>query len=298
MGSTEEDVAELVRTGLTGGTLSASRRGDIEKFREVVWDAGKALDRPMPWRENTEPYWILVSEVMLQQTQVPRVLEKFGPFVNRFPGFADLARADLHEVMRLWSGLGYNRRARFLHESARAVQSQYNGRLPDDPAVLVTLPGIGPNTAGSIAAFAYDRRVVFIETNIRRVFLTAFFGTTEGPVHDRDLIPLVEKTLPREDFRKWYWSLMDLGVYLVRTDGNANRRSAHYVRQKPFERSRRQLRGKILHLLSHGGATAAEALPEYTGFSEEEVTGTVEILEREGLVRRTGPDGAYLAIGD
>ncbi len=290
------EVDSLVRSGLIDGVFRADHPEDFHRFRDIVEKVGRALFRNMPWRDNTDPYWILVSEVMLQQTQVSRVIEKFGAFVDRFPDVGALAVADLQEVMKLWSGLGYNRRARFLRETARIIDSTYGGTLPDDPAVLVNLPGIGPNTAGSIAAFAYNRPVVFIETNIRRVFLTAFFQSGTQFVHDREIYPLIDAALPADHPREWYWNLMDIGVCLSRIDGNANRRSAHYATQSPFENSQRQLRGRILHRLSHEGMTAAEELPEYTGFSGDEVSRAVETLEREGLVQRSGRNGRYLVI--
>ncbi|MFW5643929.1 MAG: hypothetical protein ACOCYQ_07850, partial [Alkalispirochaeta sp.] len=157
-------------TGSFPAGLNGAEGSDRECFSEAVRVFYRRYKRPMPWRENTSPYWVFVSEVMLQQTQVPRVAEKFPSFVERFPDFRSLAAASLGDVLNAWSGLGYNRRARFLREAAAAVVDRYDGELPSDPDLLKELPGIGANTAGSIAAFAFNRPVVFIETNIRRVF--------------------------------------------------------------------------------------------------------------------------------
>lgn len=282
---------------------------DLIRFQEIIWDFYRTSRRSMPWRDNTDPYWVLVSEIMLQQTQVSRVMVKFDPFVRRFPTVHSLAEASLADVLRLWSGLGYNRRARFLHQSAGVIVRDFAGVVPAEPSVLGTLPGIGPATAGSVAAFAYNRPVVFIETNIRRVFLTAFFsqddrGVGDRPVddravhdrtvHDRELLPLIEQTLPHDNPREWYWALMDVGVHLAKTAGNANRRSAHYTRQSPFEKSRRQLRGRILQVLTDRGTIAAEELPAYTGFGADEVTEVLAILEAEGFIDR----GDNAGVGD
>ncbi|MFW6228956.1 MAG: A/G-specific adenine glycosylase [Alkalispirochaeta sp.] len=277
-------------TGSFPAGLNGAARSDRERFSEGVREFYRRYRRPMPWRENTSPYWVFVSEVMLQQTQVPRVMEKFAPFVERFPDFRALAAASLGDVLNAWSGLGYNRRARFLRAAAAAVVDRYDGELPSDPDFLIKLPGIGANTAGSIAAFAFNRPVVFIETNIRRVFIHSFFSASTEPVHDRDLFPLIEVTLDRRNPREWYWALMDVGVVLSRSGANANRRSRHYTRQSSFEGSDRQLRGRILRCLTEGGEVCAEELPGYTGFDPERVEMVLSALEGEGFIRRR--DGA------
>lgn len=237
--------------------------------------------RAMPWRDDVRPYAIFVSEVMLQQTQVSRVIGKYRAFTERLPDFATLAAAPFGEVLALWSGLGYNRRARYLHDAARIVAERPDG-LPRSPEELRKLPGIGVNTAGSIAAFAFNAPVVFIETNIRRVYLDHFFPGV-GDVHDKEILPLVERHLDRDNPREWYWALMDYGSELGRRE-NANRRSRHYARQSTFTDSDRQLRGKILRALTEQGSTAAEQLPEYTGFSESRVDAALEGLVRDRLV--------------
>src|SRR5215210_7788442 len=133
--------------------------------------------RDLPWRRTRDPYAILVSEVMLQQTQVDRVLPYYTRFLERFPTVKDLANAATSDVIRIWSGLGYNRRAVNLQRAARAVVDQLGGTFPDDPAELKKLPGIGAYTAGAIAAFAYERDVAFLDTNMRRVISRVFFGS-------------------------------------------------------------------------------------------------------------------------
>jgi A/G-specific adenine glycosylase len=244
----------------------------------------------MPWRETKDPYRILVSEVMLQQTQVPRVLEKYREFLERFPTLEDLAAARLSEVLAVWQGLGYNRRAKFLHRTAATIRDEYAGVLPADPKELERLPGIGPNTAGSIAAFAYDRPVVFIETNIRRAVLHHFFADAEG-VTDVELFPYIEAVLDRSNPREWYYALMDWGAEIAKQFPNPNRRSAHYSRQSPFENSDRQVRGRILRLLSRqdlSGPLSIETIAAEIGFESSRVQEVTDRLKAEGLVAETG----------
>jgi A/G-specific adenine glycosylase len=243
----------------------------------------------MPWRDRPEPYWVFVSEMMLQQTQVTRVLTKFAPFVERFPSFEELAAGAFSDVLSQWSGLGYNRRARFMHRSAKEIVETHDGELPRDTDRLRELPGIGPNTAGSIAAFAYNEPVVFIETNIRRVFLHFFFPE-EDRVHDRRIFPLIAATLDRDNPRRWYWALMDYGVALSRVTENPNRRSQHYNRQKPFAGSDRQLRGRILKVLTERGSLSAAEIPQATGFDQTRFEVVITQLESEGFVTRDDDD--------
>lgn len=254
----------------------------IQDVRERVWDYYRDQGRhTLPWRQMITPYGILVSEVMLQQTQVSRVLQKYEAWLEVFPDFADLADATGPAVLAQWQGLGYNRRGLWLREAARRIRHEHGGRLPDDPAVLVTLPGIGPNTAASIAAFAYDMPVVFIETNIRRVFIHEFFpDTPEGNlVTDAQLRPLIEAALDREHPREWYWALMDYGAYLAKQVPNPNRRSRHYARQSVFEGSARQVRGEVLRRLLTGPKTETElAIPD------ERLSAVLAGLAKDGLV--------------
>jgi len=185
---------------------------------------------------------------MLQQTQVERVKIKFPEFIEAFPDFAALAAAPLDNVLSVWQGMGYNRRAIALQKCAIRVINEYNGILPADVDLLATFPGIGRATASSIAAFAFNLPVVFIETNIRRVFIHFFFSGTDT-VSDADLLPIVEKSLCKENPRVWYWALMDLGSALKKTVPNPNRRSVHYSKQSPFEGSDREIRGTIIRML-------------------------------------------------
>lgn len=207
----------------------------------------------------------------------------------RFVDFETLANASYAEVLRSWSGLGYNRRAGYMHEAARAVVRRYGGILPDDPGDLETLPGIGAGTAGSIVAFAYNAPVVFIETNIRRVFIHHFFSDRNN-VRDREILPLIGENLDKVEPRKWYWALMDYGVVLARQGRNPNRKSAHYTVQSRFEGSNRQLRGIVIRDLLRLGSIAAEDIPRYgeeTGIEPSRVFNVLKRLEEEGVLTRS-----------
>ncbi len=255
----------------------------IETFRRFIHLFYAREGRAFPWRETRDPYAILVSELMLQQTQTERVLTKYGPFLERFPDFQALAKAGLNEVFGLWRGLGYNRRAKALRDIAVRVVDEHGGRLPDEPSLLETFPGIGPYTARALCAFVFELPVAFIETNIRRVYLHCFFPGREV-VHDRDILPLVEMTLDPREPRRWYYALMDYGAALRRRVPNPNTRSAHYTRQAPFENSNRQLRGRLLALLSGSGPMAPASILKELQVSTERVRRSLVELEEDGLL--------------
>ena len=264
----------------------------VESFRAQIWRFYRDHGRQFSWRSAITPYRVLVSEIMLQQTQTGRVEEKFAAFVTRFGSFNDLATAEFSQVLRCWKGLGYNRRAKYLHDAARRIVDEFDSALPEDPAVLVQLPGIGPATAASISVFAFNRPHAFVETNIRTVFIH-FFCADQQQVTDRQILALVEQTMDREDPRQWFYALMDYGVMLKKTVGNLSRRSSHYQRQSRFEGSNRQLRGKILDLLIERGRLPAEALAELLEQDQERIAPLIDALTSEGLITR---DGSHLRL--
>lgn len=248
----------------------------------------------MPWRDNPSPYYVVVSEVMLQQTQVSRVVLKFEDFVAKFPDWQSLAGASLSDVLAAWQGLGYNRRGQWLHQLALMVVNQYQGQLPVDPLELVKLPGIGPNTAGSITAFAFNSPVVFIETNIRRVFIHHFFEDQEG-VTDKQLLPIIEQALDHEHPREWYYALMDYGAHLVKTTPNPNRRSYHYARQSKFEGSHRQLRGKILrYFLEHRTVTQKRLTQDFSDTDPARLRQVLTEYLQENILKADAQGGYQL----
>jgi A/G-specific adenine glycosylase len=189
---------------------------------------------------------------MLQQTQVCRVVGKYEEFIRRFPSFSTLASASLRDVLQAWQGLGYNRRGKWVHDGARIIVNDFANTIPTDVSLVDSLPGVGLATAASIVCFTHNLPVVCIETNIRRVYLFHFFSN-EHDVTDGRVMQKIEETIDRENPREWYWALMDYGAYLATVVENPNRRSRHYVKQKKFEGSRRQVRGRILReYLKHG----------------------------------------------
>ena len=255
----------------------------IRSFQKKVYKYYDTHGRDLPWRKRVTPYRVLVSEIMLQQTQVDRVIEKYKEFLSAFPDFKTLAKAPLPKLLKIWSGMGYNRRALSLRKLAQVVVTEHKGRLTSDPDTLMTLPGIGPYTAGAVSAFAFNKPVVFLDTNVRRVFIHEFFADRQG-VHDDELVPVIERALDTDNPRKWYNALMDYGTMLKQEHGNPNIRSAHYTRQSPFENSNRQVRGRIVKALVGGAALTADRIVKETGMDAERVRKNLEQLEREGFL--------------
>jgi len=254
-------------------------------FRQTVYAYYHKHKRDLPWRQTTNPYHILVSEIMLQQTQVARVEVKYREFLRAFPTVKKLADAPLADVLRVWQGMGYNRRAKMLHEAGKLIVHKHGGRFPKDMVTLMTLPGVGQSTAGGICAYAYDMPVVFIETNIRRVYIHHFFGNKRG-VTDANIRPLVEATLDHNHPRDWYSALMDYGTHLALTRENPNRRSKHYMKQKPFKGSDREIRGAIIKILADRSLMEKELL--LLPFERGRVIGTLNALSSEGLIHKNG----------
>jgi A/G-specific adenine glycosylase len=259
----------------------------ISRFRTMVLTYYSEHGRDLAWRRTRDPYRILVSEIMLQQTQVERVLEKYPAFIASFPDFPSLAGAPLTDVLAVWQGMGYNRRAISLQKCARRVVEEYDGVLPQDPEILETFPGIGRATAASICAFAFNMPVVFIETNIRRVFIHFFFDDHET-VDDTEILPVARQALFRQDPRTWYNALMDLGAALKKTGENPNRRSRHYTKQAAFEGSDRKIRGHILRLLLAEKHLKQKDIVEKFSDDPARIIRILDDLEAEGFITRTG----------
>jgi A/G-specific adenine glycosylase len=222
----------------------------------------------------------MVSEIMLQQTQAARVIPKYQEFLTLFPTVQSLAAASLADVLKAWSGLGYNRRAKFLWQAAGQIKNTFPDTLDD----LVALPGVGVNTAGAILAYSFNQPVVFIETNIRSVYIHHFFEDRRD-VHDTEILPIVKVTLDKEHPREWYWALMDYGVYIKNTVGNTSRNSKHYTKQSTFAGSRRQIRGQIIRLLSERPVSDEEIRNIISDTRLDEV---LNDLTKEQLIRLDG----------
>ncbi|MDR0448437.1 MAG: A/G-specific adenine glycosylase [Treponema sp.] len=263
---------------------------ELEEFKKTILDFYTLSGRSLPWRYvvNPNPWGVLVSEFMLQQTQVFRVLPYWERWMKLWPAPADLAAAPLETVFREWSGLGYNRRARNLRNCAAIIAARHGGIVPCTPETLITLPGIGAYTAGAIACFAWDYPAVFIETNIRAVLLHFFFFDGCG-IKDDELLPILKQTLDHSNPRVWYWALMDYGAELKKLSKNPNRKSAHYTKQSPFIGSFRQIRGALIKVLSVNGPQDAVSLREEVKHilktvTDKEYSRALETLEKEMMV--------------
>lgn len=288
---------------------------ETSRFSEALWGYYAGHGRgELPWRQpepdgDLDPYKIMVSELMLQQTQVNRVIPKYHAFLGQFPTVEALATATLGDVLRAWQGLGYNRRAKFLWLAAQQIHAA--GDFPHAVEGLVGLPGIGANTAGAIMAYAYNSPVVFIETNIRTVYIHHFFADRTD-VHDKELKDVLRQTLAWEEgkeqpqnmpatysvgtreprlpktaglsYRDFYWALMDYGTYLKATVGNLSRVSKHFTKQSTFHGSRRQLRGQVIRAL---GATPMSAAELTAVYPDERMESVLQGLTAEGLIRQT-----------
>lgn len=255
----------------------------LDLFKKIVWEYYNTHKRVLEWRENITPYGVIVSELMLQQTQVPRVQVKFPEFMARFPSLKALADATVADVLSVWQGMGYNRRAMYLRLIAQELVKTYKGELPKSVELVDALPGIGPATAAAILAYTYNMPTVFIETNIRRVFIHHFFedGTD---IADAELYPVVEAAVDSSNPRHWYYALMDYGTFLAKTVPNPNRRSKHYTVQSKFEGSDRQVRGKIIKLLVAGKIVEKEELFNQLNVEADKVERIIADLENEGFL--------------
>lgn len=270
----------------------------LSQFRQKVRSYGSQHYRDLAWRNTYDPYAIWISEVMLQQTQVCRVDGRWQRWLVRFPCVEALACASVAEVLEEWQGLGYNRRA--LHLKHAAEQIVTRGTFPQTTKELVKLPSIGPATAAGIRAFAFNLPGVYLETNVRTVFLHEFFPDAQQ-VPDSELIPYIEKTCPQnaddpQDCPKtWYYALLDYGAYLKQVLPNPSRRSKTHTKQKKFEGSHRQKRAEVVRILLAAQGEALnfdeiaqqlneqELLAKRQAVSSDEIAGILDELVREGF---------------
>ncbi|MFX1571869.1 MAG: A/G-specific adenine glycosylase [Promethearchaeota archaeon] len=258
----------------------------IQSFHKIIYSYYKNFKRDFPFREDITPYKVLISEIMLQQTQTTRVSEKFLEFIEQFPDFLALSKAPLDKVLKVWKGLGYNRRAVALKKIANIIITDYHGEVPDSIEILKSFPQIGHNTASSIVTFAFNKPTIFIETNIRNVYLYFFFPN-KTHVQDKEILPIVERTIDKKSPREWYYALMDYGVMLKKTHPELNRKSAHYRVQTPFKGSNRELRGKILKsLIKTNTLHKSDFEKKFIKFDQKNVKIVLNQLEKEGFIKK------------
>jgi A/G-specific adenine glycosylase len=253
----------------------------VSSFQAVIRDYYREHGRVFPWRETSDPYRIIVSEFMLQQTQTSRVVEKYIEFITAFPDVFQLAKSPFREVLRVWQGLGYNRRALALHKTAGEIAERYHGRVPDDPVLLRQLPGVGEYTANAMMAIAFNKPAIVIDTNIRAVYLYFFFRETET-VGKNDIVPFVEATLDRNSPREWYYGLFDYGSMLKRE--NKDLEAGKRRKQSAFRGSDREVRSNILRLLLDIEIMTEDQLLASLPSDNERVRRLVTQLYEEGLI--------------
>lgn len=286
--------------------MRMSKKEKQRLFTRTLFRWHKTHYRTMAWRNTRDPYHILVSELMLQQTPVARVKEKYPEFIKKFPGVGILARAPLADVLRVWSGLGYNRRAKYLHECAKMVVLEHGGKFPSDMDTLRKLPGIGLSTAGALMAFAWSKDEPMIDTNIRRILTRVFFpkkrsrpGLGMERSSDGDLYEFAKTIIPRGEGREWNYAMLDLGATVCTARnhselcplGSLHGRVGDFswrIPQKKFSGSSRFYRGKIMRYLSeHSSGTAREMKGLVPG-GEREITLALHALAKEKLIAKKG----------
>jgi A/G-specific adenine glycosylase len=249
-------------------------------FQKKIYDYYKEHKRVLPWRTTYDPYKIIVSEIMLQQTQSARVVEKYKLFLKKFPTVRALHNASTIDVLRQWQGLGYNRRALMLKKMAGEVVSIHKGRFPQTYEDLIALPGVGPYTARAVMAFAYNKPGAMIETNIRAVFIHFFFSGSKK-VTDKELMPLIEEYMDIRSPREWYNALMDYGAFLKETLPNPSRKSAHHTKQSLFKGSDRQIRGAIIKAYTENPAITKRTILKTLPYTKEAIEIQYEKLKYE-----------------
>lgn len=269
-------------------------QSETRLFPETVWSHFAAHARDLPWRTPSlkiqidgtlDTYKILVSELMLQQTQVDRVIPIYKMFLVRFPALQALADAQLGEVLKAWNGLGYNRRAQYLWQAAQAVARNFDGQIPNNLKDLISLPGVGPGTAAAIMNYGFNKPCAFVETNIRTVYLHHFFKN-ESDIPDKSIMHLVRETLDNEHPREWFWALMDYGAHLKKTAGTGFDKSRNYKKQSAFKGSNREMRGRIIRELLSGGVSEAD-LRTRVG-ADDRFDMALQQLKKEEIISNTG----------
>lgn len=264
-------------------SLHSVTQQEIISFRRKIFRFYAKHRRDLPWRNTTDPYRVTVAELMLQQTQVERVVPKYTEWLKLWPNWRALSQASNEEILRAWSGLGYNRRALYLHKLAVAIVKEYGGRVPRTPELLVRLPGIGPYTSRAILIFAFNRPLATVDTNIRRVLLHSFgLPSTLAP---KGVQEFAERVLPRRRARDWHNALMDYSRLMLPKQIAS---IPPISRQSKFEGSARQVRGEIVRRLVQRQPVTLRTICRVLNRKVSEVEKIADRMVVEGLIRRTG----------
>jgi A/G-specific adenine glycosylase len=262
--------------------ISGSQKKQFNSFLSIWYKTNGRAD--LPWRVNQTPYRVFISEIMLQQTQVTRVVDKFNAWMILFPNIKAAVQASQTDILSAWQGLGYNRRGLYTHKACKEILNRFSGAIPIKKEELESLPGIGPYTAGAICAFAFNQPTVFIETNIRRVVIYHFFKNKQN-INDKEILVVVKQLLPKNDAKNWYAAIMDYGATLPKIiKTNPNKQSKTYTKQSKFKGSNRQIRGEVLRQLLKKSPQDLLSLltvaKELKGQAELDIDTLKEILEK------------------
>jgi len=285
----ESRSADTVESRCAG--ITESRHKDTTEFKALVRREGARLYRDLPWRNTHDPYLVLCSEVMLQQTQVKRVLNYWDKWIATFPTVDALAAASTADVLAIWQGLGYNRRALALKKAAEECSQRFSGKIPDNYQELLALPGVGPTTAAGVCIFAFEQVHAYLETNVRTVFIHHFFKDCDK-VRDTEIIPLLRQCCDADDPRGWYYTLLDFGSHLKQIMPNPSRRSSHYAKQSTFEGSARQKRAFLLReLLSNSESSTEDMLVAINRFELQAGRDPITLEDVENILHTLANDG-------
>lgn len=257
-----------------------------EEFHTYIFSWWETHKRDLPWRHTRDPYHILVSEVMLQQTQVSRVLPKYDEFFRAFPDVFALSHASPAKLLTIWKGLGYNRRALYLKRAAEAVVREYNGIFPIEESQLVKLPGLGRYTARALMVFAFEKDVAMVDTNIRQIITHFFYNDVSQK--EKIIEDMADTLVPLGKSWQWHQALMDYGsLELTKMKRPDKPRKASV----PFKDSNRYFRGKIVDRLREGQVLESLLIEEFSKQYKKQPSFIREIIQKlikDELVGQTG----------
>lgn len=254
---------------------------DIEKFQQTVFHFYQEHKRNLPWRKTADPYNILVSEFMLQQTQVSRVIKYYNKWIKKWPTIQKLAAEKYKNVLRAWVGLGYNRRAMYLHNTANIIVDEFNGDVLSAVKHYERLPGIGLYTSKAIRIFADNEDIATVDTNIRRIFINEF--NLDESISEKALFKIAQQSLPKGKSREWHNALMDYGaLYLTSRKTGIKPKTT----QSSFQGSDRQIRGQIIRKLLQENQSKYQ-LEQQLNIDSSRITPILDKMLKEKTISKT-----------